>query len=187
MQQRNKLRQALLAVSLAALAVPPLVQAQSSPPASARPGSGGPAGSMEIPHSSPSPGTDPREGMPEQGSTGTGDSGTTEADRALNQRIWQTLHAEPTLGATAALVQLHTANGEVTLQGTVATEREKADIAAKVQKVEGVKKVNNQLQMAPRPGGTPGGSGSGAVAPSGSTGASAGGDGMGATRSPVGK
>jgi BON domain len=125
--------------------------------------------------------------MPEQGGTAPGGHDTTEADRALNQRIWQTLRAEPTLGAIVASVQLRTANGEVTVQGTVATEREKADIAAKVQKVAGVKKVYNQLQMAPRPGGTPGASGSGGAAPSGSTGASAGGDGLGATRSPAGK
>jgi hypothetical protein len=41
MPQISKLRQALLAVSLAALAVPLLVRAQSSPPASA-PGERGP-------------------------------------------------------------------------------------------------------------------------------------------------
>jgi hypothetical protein len=49
-------------------------------------------------------------------------------------------------------VRLNTENGEVTLQGAVATEKEKADIGAKVEQIAGVKKVQNQLQMAPSAG-----------------------------------
>jgi len=71
---------------------------------------------------------------------------------------------------TAEKLQLATENGEVTLHGTVATEKEKADIATKVQQMAGVKKVNNQLQMAPRAGSTT--SGSMGTSPSGTTGSS---------------
>jgi len=101
------------------------------------------------------------------------DEAKSAADHALNQRIRQTLHAEPSLGMSAEKVRLSTDNGEVTLQGTVTTEKEKADIAAKVQQVAGVKKVNNQLQMAPRMGGAA--SESPVTAPSGSKSSAAGG------------
>lgn len=147
---------------------------------SAGPESGSPAGGGSMEESSETSGTTESSGT--KGSTGSpstrstppsssagmgaseqvgramGDQATTEADRALNQRIRQSLSADSSLGTTAEKVHLTTENGEVTLQGTVATEKEKADIAAKVQQISGVKKVDNQLQMAPGVGGTSGGS-----------------------------
>jgi len=77
------------------------------------------------------------------------DEARTEADGALNQHIRQALSEDVALAAAAQSVFIVTDNGEVTLQGSVATEREKADINAKVRQVAGVKKLKNQLQMAP--------------------------------------
>jgi hypothetical protein len=145
MQKKSKLWPAVLAVSISAFTVPTFVQAQSSMPQSPSPSSGVHSGSGAT-------------SAPEKGTTGQlgkamGDQAATEADRALNQRIRQALTADSALGSTTERVHLTTENGEVTLRGAVATEKEKAEIGAKVQQIAGVKKVNNQLQMAPSTGG----------------------------------
>ena len=77
------------------------------------------------------------------------DEASTEADQTLNQHIRQALKEDTALAAAAQSVFIVTDNGEVTLHGSVATEKEKADINAKVQQVAGVKKLKNQLQMSP--------------------------------------
>jgi hypothetical protein len=147
MQKKSKLWPAVLAVSISAITVPTFVQAQSSTSRSPSQSSGMHSGSGSAPTSSTEKGPAERVGK------ALGDQATTEADRALNQRIRQALTADSSLGGTTERVHLNTENGEVTLQGAVATEKEKADIAAKVQQIAGVKKVNNQLQMAPSTGG----------------------------------
>jgi osmotically-inducible protein OsmY len=53
-----------------------------------------------------------------------------------------------TLATVTPKIHLDTDNGEVTLHGSGVTDKQKADIAAKVQQVAGVKKVENQLQTA---------------------------------------
>jgi osmotically-inducible protein OsmY len=77
------------------------------------------------------------------------DQATTEADRTLNQKIRQGLTSDPALGTSSKNVHFSTDNGKVTLHGTVATEKEKKDLEAKVEKMAGVKDVDNQLQIAP--------------------------------------
>jgi hypothetical protein len=77
------------------------------------------------------------------------DEAATEADRTLNQHIRQALNEDTALAAAAQSVYIKTDKGEVTLLGSVATEKEKADISTKVQQVAGVKKLHNQLQMTP--------------------------------------
>jgi hypothetical protein len=146
MQKKSKLWPAVLAVSISAFTVPTFVQAQSSTPESPSTKSGVHSGSS-------APTADMEKGPTGQVGKAMDDKATTEADRALNQRIRQALTADTSLGNTTERVHLNTENGEVTLQGAVATEEEKADIAAKVQQVAGVKKVNNELQMAPTAGG----------------------------------
>ena len=136
----------MLAVSLSAFTVPTFVQAQTSTPET-------PSSKSGVHSGSSAPTADMEKGPAGQVGKATGDQATTEADRALNQRIRQALTADTSLGNTTERVRLNTENGEVTLQGAVATEKEKADIAAKVQQVAGVKKVNNELQMAPSTGG----------------------------------
>jgi osmotically-inducible protein OsmY len=51
-------------------------------------------------------------------------------------------------------VYINSANGIVTLNGTVATEKEKKDLEAELQRVTGVNSVRNELQIAPRPEGS---------------------------------
>ena len=77
------------------------------------------------------------------------DEASTEADQRLNQHIRQALKEDTALADAAQSVFIVTDNGEVTLHGSVATEKEKADINAKVHQVAGVKKLKNQLQMSP--------------------------------------
>lgn len=77
------------------------------------------------------------------------DKATTEADRTLNENIRQALTSDSSLGASSKNVHFSTNNGKVTLHGTVATEKEKKDLEAKVEKMTGVKDVDNQLQIAP--------------------------------------
>jgi osmotically-inducible protein OsmY len=76
------------------------------------------------------------------------DKAATEADHTLNQRIRQALTGDMALATVIQKIYLDTANGEVTLHGSGVTDKQKADIAAKVQHVAGVKKVENQLQTA---------------------------------------
>jgi osmotically-inducible protein OsmY len=53
-----------------------------------------------------------------------------------------------TLATVIQKIYLDPANGDVTLHGSGVTDKQKAGIAAKVQQVAGVKKVENQLQTA---------------------------------------
>ncbi len=77
------------------------------------------------------------------------DEASTESDQRLNEHIRQALGEDTALAAAAQSVFIVTDNGEVTLHGSVASEKEKADINAKVQQVAGVKKLKNQLHMSP--------------------------------------
>jgi hypothetical protein len=77
------------------------------------------------------------------------DQAKSETDRTLNQNIHLALNADSALSASAKNVHFNTDNGKVTLKGTVPTEKDKKDIEAKVEKMTGVKDVDNQLQIAP--------------------------------------
>lgn len=136
MHRKTTLWQAVLAVSIAlALALPAFAQGQGRSPESSSPSSTPPSGGASMQSSG-------------QVGKAMGDKATTEADRNLDQRIRQALSGDTALAASAQNIHIETDNGEVTLHGSVATEKAKADIAAKVQQVMGVKKVNNQLQTA---------------------------------------
>jgi hypothetical protein len=63
--------------------------------------------------------------------------------------LHQALNVDSALAISSKNVHLTTDNGKVTLHGTVATEKEKSDIEAKIEKMTGVKDVDNQLQIAP--------------------------------------
>ena len=171
--KKSKLWQALVAVGISALTVPSFVQGQTTGGSTA-PGSGIPSsatGSSRTMGGPSSPGSSSHDpGMPSSpgsshpGSSSMGspaapgssaglsamtDQAKSEADRTLNQNIRQTLNADSALSASAKNVHFSTANGKVTLQGTVPTEKDKKDIEAKVEKMTGVKDVDNQLQIAP--------------------------------------
>ena len=81
--------------------------------------------------------------------TSAADHGMTQTDKTLNQSLHQALTADPALMSSSRNVHFTTENGTVTMQGTVATEQEKEEIAMKVKQMTGVKEVHNQLQLAP--------------------------------------
>jgi osmotically-inducible protein OsmY len=152
MQEKNTLWLTVLALSLSlALAVSAFAQGLSEVSKSQSPSSPAPSGGTSM-KSSEHPGK-AQSGTSMQSYEQAGkamlDKAATEADRSLNQRIRQALSKDTTLATDIGKIHLDTNNGEVTLHGSAATEKVKADIATKVQQVAGVKKVDNQLQMAP--------------------------------------
>jgi hypothetical protein len=203
--KKSKLWQAFLAVSISALAVPAFVQSQTAGGGSSA-GSGMSSGATGSSRTTPSPSA-PSSGshdtaMPSSpgsthpggstmgssaapgGTAGMGaatDQAKSEADRTLNQNIHQTLNTDSSLSASAKNVHFDTDNGKVTLRGTVPTEKDKKDLEAKVEKMSGVKDVDNQLQIAP--------STSSAADRMGSSGdvASSGSGAMGSKSSPMGR
>ena len=77
-----------------------------------------------------------------------GDQGGSEADRTVTQRVRQGVVASDGLSINGKNVKIITQNGVVTLRGPVKTVKEKADIAAIAKAVDGVKSVDNQLEVA---------------------------------------
>jgi len=77
------------------------------------------------------------------------DQGESEADRTITQKIRQGVVKDDTLSMNAKNIKIITTNGVVTLRGPVKSEKEKADIGALAQRVEGITRVDNQLEIAP--------------------------------------
>jgi hypothetical protein len=77
-----------------------------------------------------------------------GDQGENEVDRTITQKIRQGVMKNDTLSMTAKNVKIITANSVVTLRGPVKNDKEKADIVAIAQGTDGVKRVDNQLEVA---------------------------------------
>lgn len=71
-----------------------------------------------------------------------------EADRTTTQKVRQALMEDDSLSTNAKNVKIMTINGVVTLRGPVNNEREKNEIAKKAKAVNGVKNVDNQLEIA---------------------------------------
>ena len=78
------------------------------------------------------------------------DLGISVADQRLNAQIRQSLSADASLSAVGQNVQLSTAQGAVTLRGTVGSEREKLQIEEKVKQQSAVQAVTNELQVVDR-------------------------------------
>jgi len=77
-----------------------------------------------------------------------GDQGGSEADRNITQQARQGVVGVDSLSINAKNVKIITVEGVVTLRGPVASSEEKATIAGIVQKVDGVKRIDNQLEIA---------------------------------------
>jgi hyperosmotically inducible protein len=77
-----------------------------------------------------------------------GDHYENEADRTITQNIRQAVTADDSLSTNAKNVKIITNDGTVTLRGPVKSEKEKAEIEAKAKQVAGVKRVDNQLEVA---------------------------------------
>ena len=78
----------------------------------------------------------------------SGDQSESEADRTITQNIRQAIVADDSLSTNGKNVKIITVDGMVTLRGPVKSEKEKEAIVAKAQQVAGVKKVDNQLEIA---------------------------------------
>ena len=76
------------------------------------------------------------------------DQGENEVDRTITQKIRQDVMKDDTFSMNAKNVKIITKDGVVTLRGPVKTDKEKTDIAALAQKAEGVKRVDNQIEIA---------------------------------------
>jgi len=77
-----------------------------------------------------------------------GDQGSTESDRTITQRIRQGVVKDDALSVTGKNVKIITVDGVVTLRGPVKTSDEKSSIVAIARGVQGVKRVDNQLEVA---------------------------------------
>lgn len=75
------------------------------------------------------------------------DQSESEADRVISQKIRQALVADDSLSTNAKNVKVITINGIVTLRGPVSSAKEKDDIARKVYDVQGITRVDNQLEI----------------------------------------
>jgi osmotically-inducible protein OsmY len=83
-----------------------------------------------------------------EGTKTAGDQSENEADRTITQNIRKAITADDSLSTNAKNVKIITDDGTVTLRGPVKNEKEKADIEAKARQIAGVKRVDNQLEIA---------------------------------------
>ena len=77
-----------------------------------------------------------------------GDQSESEPDRTITQNVRQAVTADDSISTNGKNVKIITVDGTVTLRGPVKSEQEKTNIAAKAQQIAGVKKVDNQLEIA---------------------------------------
>jgi osmotically-inducible protein OsmY len=75
------------------------------------------------------------------------DQGESAADRELSANIRKAIVDDDALSMNAHNVKIITKGGVVTLRGPVKNASEKASVAAKAQKIAGVKRVDNQLEI----------------------------------------
>lgn len=75
------------------------------------------------------------------------DRSASSADRAITRRIRHAILEDKILATAAENVSITTRKGNVSLSGTVHTEKDKTDIGAIAQEVAGVGNVNNQLEV----------------------------------------
>ncbi len=77
-----------------------------------------------------------------------GDQGENDVDLAITQKIRQGVMKDDSLSMTAKNVKIITSGSVVTLRGPVKSDKERADIAAIAQRTEGVKRIDNQIEIA---------------------------------------
>lgn len=77
-----------------------------------------------------------------------GDQSENEQDRKITQEVRKAVTSDDSLSVDAKNVKIITNDGTVTLRGPVKSDKEKSEIEAKAKQVAGVKKVDNQLEVA---------------------------------------
>lgn len=161
MQYYNKnLRQAFLVASVTALTPLTMVYGQSHGTGPSGADSGYFSGSAAAGHDRTSGSAEAFRRKDMQDSYTSESTIPALSDHDLRQRIRQALWEDQGLSPYAGGIDIEVNMGAVTLRGPVKTEKDKADIGAKAQRVGGVREVNNQLQVAPNLGGTTGGNAS---------------------------
>jgi hyperosmotically inducible protein len=78
----------------------------------------------------------------------SGDPGKIESDWTITQRIRQGVMRDDALSNRAKNVKIITMTSVVTLRGPVKSEKERADVVAIAQGTDGVKRVDNRLEIA---------------------------------------
>jgi osmotically-inducible protein OsmY len=76
-----------------------------------------------------------------------GEQPENEADRTITQRVRQAVVEDDSFSTNAKNVKIITLNGVVTLRGPVNSEREKNAIGQKAKAVNGVRNVDNLLEV----------------------------------------
>jgi hyperosmotically inducible protein len=76
------------------------------------------------------------------------DQAENEADRTITQQIRREVTKTDDLSMNAKNVKIITVDGVVTLRGPVQTAEERKEIGSVAQRVDGVKRVDNQLEIA---------------------------------------
>lgn len=76
-----------------------------------------------------------------------GNQSESEVDRKITQRIRQAVIEDNSLSMNAKNIKIMTINGVVTLRGVVNDEREKSEIASKARAVNGVRTVDDQIEI----------------------------------------
>jgi len=84
----------------------------------------------------------------QQQDTTSGDQAENAEDRTITQRIRQGVVADDDISVTGKNVKIITVDGVVTLRGPVKSVQEKTSIAKVAKQVDGVKRVENQLEVA---------------------------------------
>lgn len=82
----------------------------------------------------------------------SGDQSETEADRTITQNVRKAVIADSSLSALAKNIKIITNKGVVTLRGPVNSDNEKEAIGNKAMQVQGVTRVDNQLEVNQTPG-----------------------------------
>jgi hyperosmotically inducible protein len=77
-----------------------------------------------------------------------GDQGENEVDRGITQKIRQEVIKADGLSMNAKNVKIITAGSVVTLRGPVNSDQERSQIMSIAQRVDGVKRVDNQIEIA---------------------------------------
>jgi osmotically-inducible protein OsmY len=78
----------------------------------------------------------------------SGDQAENESDRTITQLVRQSVVKGDNISVAGKNVKIITQDGVVTLRGPVKTAQEKIDIAAVAKQTDGVKSVDNQLEVA---------------------------------------
>jgi osmotically-inducible protein OsmY len=89
---------------------------------------------------------DARDERSESGVTAA-DQGNNDADLNITQQIRQAVVADDNLSFAAKNVTIVTTEGVVTLRGEVNSDSERATIVHIAQRVNGVRRLNNELQV----------------------------------------